>query len=440
MIAVGSESKSLAKNSVILFSIMMVGNLINYGYQIAMGNLLSAEDYGTWNALLALYTITSVPSGVFLMVSSRYFSRYKALGDDERASRFIKRLLKASLICAVIIVCAGMTLAWPISWLLKIDDPMYVVATMFAVALCCAFPVFSGALQGLSRFNAYGISSVIAAAAKLGFSVLFVVCGWGLFGAAGGLAASTVCAILFCLYELRNVVDWKSESNAILGRDEILKCIGGAFWIQLILATITNGDTMLIKALFTAQDAGIYSSGMVIAKISVYITGAVTVVLFPMAAASQIKKESTLPILAKSIIFGGGLAAICATLLSLFAEPLISLLFGVKYLDAVPTLPYICALAVVIALITILTNYLVAIGKESFFIGSAGLGCVLIVAGVSFFHERMVDVILTMTVILAVVFIVNIIQIIRLQLSMKIQMPRKEDSDEEEPVDNNACI
>lgn len=39
------------RNSLIVFSISMLSNVINYLYQIIMGNLLSPSDYGLVNTL-----------------------------------------------------------------------------------------------------------------------------------------------------------------------------------------------------------------------------------------------------------------------------------------------------------------------------------------------------------------------------------------------------
>lgn len=53
------------RNSLIVFSISMLSNVINYLYQIIMGNLLSPSDYGLVNTLLSLSIVAGVPSGFF---------------------------------------------------------------------------------------------------------------------------------------------------------------------------------------------------------------------------------------------------------------------------------------------------------------------------------------------------------------------------------------
>jgi O-antigen/teichoic acid export membrane protein len=59
----------------------VIGGVLGYAFQVAMGRLLDAADYGRLNALMSLLIVLAAPLGTVGMVITRRFAEYRASGD-----------------------------------------------------------------------------------------------------------------------------------------------------------------------------------------------------------------------------------------------------------------------------------------------------------------------------------------------------------------------
>ena len=169
--------------------------------------------------------------------------------------------------------------------------------------------VTNGTLQGLKRFVPFGMTGVISTTCKLIGGVGFVTLGFGLYGNIAALFIGSFCAIIFGLYILRDLLRPNGAEALPVDRSEIRRYFHAVFWVQLMTAILTNGDILLVKTFaIHPTDAGIYSSGMVIGKISMYLATATVAVLFPMVAEGQAKKQDTRFLFARAMLLGGGIA------------------------------------------------------------------------------------------------------------------------------------
>ena len=66
------------RNSLVVFAITMIANVLSYLYQIVMGNMLTPADYGTVNTLLSLSVVVGVPSGIISALTATYTAKYHA--------------------------------------------------------------------------------------------------------------------------------------------------------------------------------------------------------------------------------------------------------------------------------------------------------------------------------------------------------------------------
>lgn len=89
---------------------------------------------------------------------------------------------------------------------------------------------------------------------------------------------------------------------------------------QGCVIALTNGDILLVKAYFDDTQAGLYSSASVIGKIAMYVSTAIVATLFPMVVEKHQKGESTEKLFWKAMLYGGGMAVICAVSMVLFGN------------------------------------------------------------------------------------------------------------------------
>ncbi len=392
----------------------MVANVCNYFYQIIMGGLLPTADYGTLNALFSLAIVVSVPVGSLQLIASKYTAHYLALDQQNKVGRLFQKLLRLGCVAAGVIFVVGLCLTIPISNLLQIDQKGYIIAVMAVVSINSIVPITNGTLQGAKRFFAFSMSSVIGTLFKLVVSVALVWLGLGLYGNIFGLWTGSASAIVYGLFLLRGYLKKEKTKDVSIDAGEIRHFFQHTIWAQLITALLVNGDILLIK-IFAQDptDVGIYSSGMVIGKISMYMATAVISVFFPLVAEQQAKGVDTRPLFWRALLVGGGLAVACALGMYLFGGSVIVWLFGQRYAQASLLQVPISCFVVSITLISILMNYVTARGDAKVFTISMGVCFLLIIALVSRFHENISQMLYILSSVLAVTFLVNLLSVVR---------------------------
>lgn len=351
----------LEKSSLVLFVIMMAGNFLNYLFQIIMGNKLSVEDYGTLSALLSIIAILSVVSLIITTVCARYTVHYRE--DSSRIRHLVFIMLKVVAISATIIIIVGILCAPWISLVLKIKSSQLIIYTLIVTAVSMFTSVVLGILQGLKRFFDYGTTNFIAIAGKLVFSLILVALGVGLFGPLTAIMLGMILATGYGLYHIRDKIKYISSDPLIFDWKDFFCFTGKVLLIQVCISLITNGDILLVKYFFSPQDAGLYSSAMVIGKISLYAATAIVAALYPMTMEQVAKGHGAKRLLYKSLLYSGGLALCCALVLNVFSGLIIRLLYGQQYASSAALLLPISAFVIPVTLYTIMMNYQLATGQ-----------------------------------------------------------------------------
>ena len=134
-------------------------------------------------------------------------------------------------------------------------------------------------------------------------------------------------------------------------------------------------------------------------------------VLLPMVAERQSTGHDTRQLLKRAMLWGGGVAMLCAVGMNVVGRPLIGLLFGERYLAAIDLLLPISFYVVPVACLTILINYLMPLGRSGFFAVSMAAGYLLIFVLVSRFHHSVAQMLYIMGGGLLLVLAANLIYI-----------------------------
>lgn len=405
----------LEKNSSILFALLMIANLFNYLFQIIMGRMLAPSDYGLLNTLLSLFTILSVSNGLFTAVSSQYTTRCHTLEQDGRIRDTVLFLFRLVIWFSAVVLAVGMIFSGALSAMLRVNDRPLVLFTLLVVMVNSLYPVFNGVLQGLKRFKAFSLTSILLSGVKLVLSVVLVWLGFRIYGVLTALLLSGIVALLFCFGRTRAFLQRKQEE----GRPSIdyrsfFHYFGGVLVAQLLTAIITNGDMLLAGAFSTdATAAGVYSCGMVIGKIALYIANALVAALFPMVTEQHTQGRNTKPLFLKALLYGGVISTSYMGVMLILGKWVIRLLFGELYLGAYAYMLPIHVLVIAIVLITIEMNYLVALKQTRIFSCVLGAACIIILLLVLRFHADIAQIIWLMSGVLLPAFGVILLYILK---------------------------
>ena len=396
----------LTKQVGIVFVSSLVGNISNYFFQIFMGRSLGPTDYGILASLFSLFTILSVPAGVLQTVTAKYASNFKAHKELGKIAKLVKGLLRRVSLFGLVGFILFIIASRSISSFLHIPSSLPVIITGVALLLSIVYPVVAGAIQGLQAFGYLGIDIIIATLVKLFFGIFFVYLGFKVNGALLGLILGTLAGILFLIIPLKPIFA-ENELNSDFGFSEVYKYFLPTSVMLLCFMIITNIDLILVKHFFDPIQAGYYAAASVIAKIFIYLPGAITLVMFPKTSELHALNEEHRPILKKGLLYGILLCG--AALLLLLAIPsfIVESMFGGQYISITPLVGIFSSAMCFFALANILFLYQLSIHELSF-LKTLIIGTIAEVILIVLFHTSLTQVILTLLGVALFLFLSNV--------------------------------
>ena len=305
------------RHSSITFISSQLAGVLNLLFYMVIIRLLTVEDYGVFNSLVAVTLYFGQISSALQPVMARFLAVEIVRGRVRAAAGIFKRVgrdlgLVSLAILAGFVLFAGRFAAWQ-----KIDDASLLRLVGLIVAGHLIAFLFSAFLQGAQLFNQFALVNVLYALVKFAAGVGLVALGMGAGGALGGFLLAPVLLIIVgagCIrayYRQQPVC----EDETAPGVGEIYLYIIPTSLALLSFAVLTNIDVTLVKALFTPRQAGFYSSAQLVGKIILYLSYPLSIVVFPKAASLNELKTSSIHLLNRGFKLGlilcGSATAIC---------------------------------------------------------------------------------------------------------------------------------
>jgi len=363
----------LYRSSVILFIGSVAGGVASYLFQIIMGRMLSVATFGELNTLLALTTIIGIPFASITNYLAREVAGLQARDQAESANTFVlsnyRWILSIGLLpCFLLGASSGY-----LSGYLKMEQPVALVLLAVMIYVTLATSINRGVLQGVQNFWMLSFIPAGIGFSKLLFCVALVYLGYALAGVMTGIVVGSLLVFIVSFIPINRAFrqgfsPYTAETNPGARFLPILMA-------NLAFAVLSQSDIILVKRLFTAYDAGIFSSAAIIAKIVLYLPTSLSLALFPMVAFDSHRGDRTLHYLSRSLLLTIAIALASVFVLYLFPQQLIALLFGDKFKVAAELLgPFALAVAPM-TLVHLIMTYDIARGQVA-------AACVMLVAAV----------------------------------------------------------
>jgi O-antigen/teichoic acid export membrane protein len=312
----------------------LIGAFFSYMYQLAMGWLLTPEDYGIVISLLALLVIVSVLGSTIETTVTKFVSK-ESVVKLGRANYLWKYFLKRTFLLGLAMFVVLALLSPLISRFLNIGNNWYPIILFLSLVLTFAVCANQGTLRGLQRFLPLGISGTLMAFSRLVIAVGLVYLGFKVSGALLSFALAAVIAFLVSTYFLRDLATVGNEKVKVSG---VHSYTGLAFLALLAFVVLTNVDVILAKQYLSAVDAGNYSAISVMGKLAFFIPGGIAIAMFPKT--SQLFESGGVhsAVLRKAMLFTLLLAGGMVIIYWLFPQFVVNILFLGKYPAAIPYL------------------------------------------------------------------------------------------------------
>lgn len=355
------------KQSLIVFTATMVVNICNYLYQIFIGRALGPEEFGIFGALFAIFYLTGIITSTVQSGVSYFVSRYKTENKTNQINSFLRQLIIKSVLFGIIGFAIFVLISPFIASFLNITNisPIIIVGTVFLFTF--TLPVTLGGLQGLQYFKKLSLINLATAFGKLGFGIILILAGFGIYGALGAVSLGYFLAIVFALYTMRNFLSNKNNKNdeETYNFSEFLYYSIPLIIIIFCLNVPSNLDVIIVKHFFSDYEAGLYVSASVLGKMVLFVSSAIIIVMFPKVAELGILHQDTRPLLNRSLLYTGILSGSVTAVFVFFPE-IVCFLFGKAYIEAKTLIVIYSIMMFMLSLTTVIAQYSLAIKKLKF--------------------------------------------------------------------------
>ena len=384
----------------------MVANVGNYVFHVFMSRSLGPADYGILASLLSVFLIVSVPVGAIRTAITKYTSHFRAQGEYEKINGLLSGLIKRLFLMGL----AGFGVfalgsGYMASFLhIPSRTPIFLVGVSLMLSLL--LPAVLGVLQGLQKFNGLASNSILRVSSKLILGILLAYLGLGVNGALTGYVAAPLAGFMFALVPLSFLSKQYGATNP-LNFSEVYRYAFPVLITLLFFMIFTNIDVVLVKHFFAPAQAGYYSAASIVAKVILYLPGAIGIVMFPRISELYSLSQDTTLILKKSLFYTGLICGTAVTLYFLIPSPIVLLLFGKEYLSTVPLIGLFGLAIGFFTLANVLFLYQLAVHQLKF-LRVLALMIPLEVILIVLFHQNLTQVILVLLATGLFLLVVNI--------------------------------
>jgi O-antigen/teichoic acid export membrane protein len=411
--------KILASTLIRGSAVLMLGNLLvnlgNYIFNLLVGRFLGPVDYGVMAAVIALLYIISVPSTALNLIVTKFTSRFKAENEWDRLSFFFLRLNKILLFSCFLVLLLFVFLSRPLANFLKIDSGLPVIFLGGLLGATLLSALGNSTLQGLLKFNFLAVSGALAVAVKLVLGLGLVWWGWAVGGALTGFLGGFLLPYLISFWPLRFLFKEKKETVKI-DWGEVAKFAAPAFFSTLGLTLLYTGDVVLVKHFFPAEEAGLYSALSLTARIILFVTAPIGMVMFPLISEKYTKKESYAGLFLTALLLTTFIAVAATVFYALFPELVVKIFFGVDYLAAAPYLGRFAIFLSLYSLCNLFASFYLAVQRVRIATLPFLFGVLQLVL-IGFSHRSFADVLNVatgVTLALLICFVVSLTRVLKL--------------------------
>jgi len=329
-------STELVKGSFILFIMFNIFNFLNFVFHFLMGRMLGPESYGVLAFLMSLVYIYSAPTEAIQNLISRYTSKFSIKKQNRKIKFLMFKSLRRGFKIAFILFLFSIFFAVLLSMFFPISFWLILLTNVF-IFVSFSVPVVRGILQGRKKFVFLGTSMIIESVLKLFFAVSFVIFGFKIFGAIGGVLLAMSAGLVSSLYFNKEILDEKKEKTQFIG----IKRESVPYFITLLIVLLVFSlDIILANRFFSAEVAGKYSVLSMLGKMIFFGTTGIGKAMFPLTSEKHEKRENSFKLFKKSILIVGSLCIGATLVFLLIPKLLIGVFYGHQYLDMAPYLIY----------------------------------------------------------------------------------------------------
>lgn len=338
----GLAKTNTAKDTLVLFSGNVVSALLGFLFTIVVARVLTVSDFGIYSAAQNLIIILTSLSDIGLssgVVS--FMASHLAKGDGKKADEYAKAafIVKVAVSLSLslfIIIFAGYVAR---HWLATVDSGVaYWVSVLSFLFIADSFLPYI--LQVKKMFLKSVMIDISVGLPKFLIPLIFIRLGVLTIGTTLlAFAASLVLSVVvgFALTGVKFLTSRPQKSVYV----DLAK-FSGWLGVNRVISSISGKlDVQMMAALAGAVSTGLYSIPSKLSSFLIVLASSFSAVLAPRFAGFSDKKQEKIYLLKASLVTLGIIGLTIVWII--IARPFILILFGAKYLPAVPVFQALCA-------------------------------------------------------------------------------------------------
>ena len=268
MVSTPQERKRLIQGVIVVGAGLAVPQVLAYAASVIAARLLVPAEFGAFGAMQGITQI-GTPIGLAIQaIAARRLVKNSANKHHD--------LLKFGLEVSIAVMLATLLISFPLSSIFNIDY-LVLVLTIGAIAPFVFISTQLGIAQGkefylklAGIYIVFGIGRSVSAIIGLFISPELISVGIGFFG-------GTLLSAIVAHFILGNSNKFWKADRAEKSVKELWKATQALFALYVLV----NIDVLLARVVLTPEESGIYTVGMLVAKIAFFMPQAITIVLFP---------------------------------------------------------------------------------------------------------------------------------------------------------------
>lgn len=356
--------ETLQQGSWMLFATVIAG-VLNYLCHMFVGRRLGPADYGIFAAMNSLSLSVVVVAGVIQTVVTNYVARLRSTEAVAEIGALLTYLLKRLLPWGIGSAVALSLLSWPLATFLQLPSVVPVVVMSLFLVPMAVLPAVNGVQRGLQRFGALGCTQISVAVFRLVVAVGLINLGLGASGAVSSFPISSTGAFVLGMLLLSDVLRQRGPAVS-LKMERLAEYSFHAALAMICFTILTNIDVILVKSRFTPTESGLYSAVATLGKITLWLPGAVVMLLFPKAAEQHARGKSTVGLLRKSMLIVCLLCGATTTTFFVFSSLIMRVCFGVQYATNASLLGFYGLAMTIYSLVNVWLNYFLAMREKRY--------------------------------------------------------------------------
>ena len=371
--------KTMVKGAGIGFAGQAISNLSLYATRLVAARYLSPEEYGLIFLGMSILNIVVVFAGLELSGAvNRYVSYYAGKNDKGKVKGVFVSSLKMSIPLAVLSFLAMYFLSDYIAVTFFHDQSFAVILKIFSFTLpfFVAYKIFESGIIGFKRMDlCAGVRDLFRPLFTLVMVFVLLFFGFGLIGATVSYALGfiVVAFVAYFVTEKKIFPIAKSRVRAAHMEKKMLKYSIPLMMYGIVLTFVLRIDTLMIGAMMTAKDVGLYQTALPTSQFLMIPLVALGGLFLPVTAELLAKKKTceineTYQIVTKWAFY---VVFPMFLVLFLYSGAVINMLFGFEYIEAETALSILSISSLVYMLNGFSMNILNLLEKNNFLLANS---------------------------------------------------------------------